>query len=395
MNTDVAPRLGGWQQAWRLVAAAALGIFFWLSTGAALPRGCATGTCSWFVTGDPLVALGCLTALLWRRRFPLAVAMAVAIAAGASVLAIGAALLALCSLSTRRRPVQIGVVALSFVAASQLTLVLYPVKSPPGSVWLQLALTALCAGIAVAIGVAIGARRVEVQSLRERAESTEREQSARAAQARALERNRIAREMHDVLAHRISLVAMQAGVLDHRGNLSAEENRMLIRGIADGSHQALEELRDVLGVLRAVPGRPEPPQPSLDRIPELVADARASGLDVAFTTTVTGKPSDVVGRTCYRVIQEGLTNAAKHAPGAHVHVTVEGTAGRELHASIHNSPATRTTTARPPASGFGLLGLAERITLADGELSHHPTPDGGYVLTAQLPWPDHDHEKRS
>ncbi|WP_055564260.1 sensor histidine kinase [Streptomyces atriruber] len=395
MNTDVAPRLGGWQQTGRLVAAAALGIFFWLSTGAALPRGCATGTCSWFVTGDPLVALGCLTALLWRRRFPLAVAMTVAVASGASVLAIGAALLALCSISTHRRPARIGVVALGFVAASQLTLVFYPVTSPPGSVWLQLAPTALCAGIAVAVGVAIGARRVEMQSLRERAESTEREQSARAAQARALERNRIAREMHDVLAHRISLVAMQAGVLDHRGNLSAEENRMLIRGIADGSHQALEELRDVLGVLRAVPGRPEPPQPSLDRIPELVADARASGVDVTLTTTVTGKPSDVVGRTCYRVIQEGLTNAAKHAPGAQVHVTVEGTAGDELLASIHNSPATRTTTARPPASGFGLLGLAERITLADGELSHHPTPDGGYVLTARLPWPHHDHGKRS
>ncbi|MFE7277920.1 sensor histidine kinase [Streptomyces sp. NPDC057623] len=394
MNTDVAPRLEGWQQTWRLVAAAALGIPFWLSTGAALPRGCAADTCSWFVTGDPLVALGCLTALLWRRRFPLAVALAVAIASSASTLAIGAALLALCSISTRRRPVEIGVVALVYVTASQFTLVLYPVKVPPGSLWLQLALTALSAGIAVAMGAAIGARRVEVRSLRERAESAEREQIARAAQVRALERNRIAREMHDVLAHRISLVAMQAGVLDHRGNLTTEENRTLIRGIADGSHQALEELRDVLGVLRADPGSPEPPQPSLDRIPELVAEARTSGLDVTLTTTVTGRPSDAVGRTCYRVIQEGLTNAAKHAPGAHVHITVEGTAGHELHVGVLNSPPT-TTTAQPPASGFGLLGLAERITLAEGELNHHPTPDGGYVLTAHLPWPHHDDERRA
>ncbi|MFD7323281.1 sensor histidine kinase [Streptomyces sp. NPDC059875] len=394
MNTDLVPRLGGWQQTWRLVAAGALGIPFWLSTVAALPRGCATDTCSWLVTGDPLVALGCLTALLWRRRFPLAVAMGVTISSSASTLATGAALLALCSISTRRRPVEIEVVALVYVAASQLALVLYPIKRPPGSLWLQLALPALSAGIAAAMGVAIGARRVEVRSLRERAESAEREQTARAEQARALERNRIAREMHDVLAHRISLVAMQAGVLDHRGNLTTEENRMLIRGIADGSHQALEELRDVLGVLRADPGRPEPPQPSLDRIPELVADARTSGLDVTLTTTVTGEPSDVVGRTCYRVIQEGLTNAVKHAPGAPVHITVEGTAGDELRVSVHNSPATTTTT-RPPASGFGLLGLAERITLAGGSLSHHPTPDGGFVLTAHLPWANHDHEKRS
>ncbi|MCX5206195.1 histidine kinase [Streptomyces sp. NBC_00237] len=394
MNEDVVPRLAGWQQTWRLVAAAALGVPFWLSTAVVLPRGCATDSCSWLVTGDPLVALGCLAVLLWRRRFPLAVALVVAVASGASTLAVGAALLALCSMSARRRPVEIGVVACVYVAASQLALMLYPVTSPSGPMWLQLALPALSAGIAVAMGVAVGARRVEVLSLRQRAESAEREQTAREAQARALERNRIAREMHDVLAHRISLVALQAGVLDHRRTLTTEENRTLIRGIADGSHQALEELRDVLGVLRADPDGPEPPQPSLDRIPELVADARTSGLDVSLTTTVTGEPSDVVGRTCYRVLQEALTNAAKHAPGAPVHITVAGTAGDELHVSVHNSPAT-TPTDRPPTSGFGLLGLAERVALTGGELSHHSTHDGGYLLTAHLPWPDHDHGERS
>lgn len=389
---DVAPRLGWWQQAWRLVATAAVGIPLWLSVGVLL-RGQTGETGSWFVIGDPLVALGCLTALLWRRRFPLAVAMTVAIASTASALASGAAFLALVSLSTRRRPVESGVVGLTFVTASQFTGGLYPVQRSPGSWWLELTFPALTAGIAVAMGMAIGARRVEVRSLRDRAESAEREQAARAAQARALERNRIAREMHDVLAHRISLVAMQAGVLDHRADLTVEENRVLVRGIADGSHQALEELRDVLGVLRADPGRPEPPQPSLDRIPELVADARTSGLDVTLTTTVPGTPSDVVGRTCYRIVQEGLTNAAKHAPGAHVHITLEGTAGDSLEVSVHNSPAT-TATAPPPASGFGLLGLTERITLAGGELDHRPTPDNGYLLTARLPWPNPTHEKR-
>ena len=390
---DVAPRLGWWQQTWRLVAAAAIGIPLWLSIGVLL-REQQGGTGSWFVIGDPLVALGCLAALLWRRRFPLAVALTVAIASNASALATGAALLALGSVSTRRRPVEIGVVALAYVIASQVSVGFYPVQSSPGSLWYQLAFPVLTAGIAVAAGMAIGARRVEVRSLRDRAESAEREQTARAAQARAMERNRIAREMHDVLAHRISLVAMQAGVLDHRGDLTAEENRVLVRAIADGSHQALEELRDVLGVLRADPGRPEPPQPSLDRIPDLVADARTSGLDVTLTTTVTGTPSDAVGRTCYRIVQEGLTNAAKHASGAHVHITLEGTAGGRLDVSVRNSPAT-TATAPPPASGFGLLGLSERIDLAGGKLTHHPTPDHGYLLTAQLPWPNPTHEKRT
>ncbi|MER7054110.1 MULTISPECIES: histidine kinase [unclassified Streptomyces] len=395
MNTDVAPRLGGWQQTWRLVAAAAVGVPVWLSTGVLLSREPTTGTGSWFLIADPLVALGCLTVLLWRRRFPLTVALTVAIVSPASALATGAALVAMGSLATRRRPVEIGAVVVAYVTASQFTAGLYPVQSPPGWWWFQLAVPALTAGIAVAVGMAVGARRVEVRSLRDRAESAEREQTARAAQARALERNRIAREMHDVLAHRISLVAMQAGVLNHRGDLAAEENRVLVRGIAEGSHQALEELRDVLGVLRADPGLPEPPQPSIDLIPDLVADARTSGLDVTLTTTVTGRPSDVAGRTCYRIVQEGLTNAAKHAPGTRVHVTLEGKAGDSLTVGVRNSPTTVTKKARPPASGFGLLGLTERINLAGGELDHRPTPDNGYVLTARLPWPNATREKRT
>ncbi|MFD5202612.1 sensor histidine kinase [Streptomyces sp. NPDC058375] len=392
MNTDGAPRLGWWQQTWRLAAAAALSVPVWLYVGVLL-HGQDAGPGAWFRIGDPLVALGCLAALLWRRRFPLAVALTVAIASTMSTLATGAALVALGSISTRRRPVEIGAVALAYVTASQFAGGVYPLQNPPGMFWLQLALPALTAGIAVAAGMAVGARRVEVRSLRDRAESAEREQTARAAQARVLERNRIAREMHDVLAHRISLVAMQAGVLDHRGDLGAEENRLLVRGIAEGSHQALEELRDVLGVLRADPGHPEPPQPSLDRVPDLVADARASGLDATLTTTVTGTPADAVGRTCYRVVQEGLTNAARHAPGAPVRITLAGAAGEGLGVDVRNDPATERTTHRPPASGFGLLGLAERVGLAGGTLHHRPTPDNGYVLTARLPWPNPTHGK--
>ncbi|MBQ0850817.1 sensor histidine kinase [Streptomyces sp. BH-SS-21] len=389
------PRLGVWQQTWRLTAAVVVSLPIWLTT-LVLTRKEPGGSDAWVLVTDPLIALGCLTLLLWRRRWPLAVALAVAVASTASALATGAALLALCSISTRRRPVEMGAVALAYVIASLVAVKMYPVQgSADVSWWVQVVVPSLTAGIAVAAGVAVGARRVEVRSLRERAESAEREQSARAAQARAMERNRIAREMHDVLAHRISLVAMQAGVLDHRRDLPADENRVLVRGIAEGSHQALEELREVLGVLRADPGRPEPPQPSLDRIPELVADARTSGLDVRLTDTVTATPPGGVGRTCYRIVQEALTNAAKHAPGAVVHVTLDGGTGGTLDISVRNGPAP-LRVARPPASGFGLLGLGERITLAGGELDHRPTSEGGYVLTARLPWPDgpvHSHEK--
>ncbi|MFL9652277.1 sensor histidine kinase [Streptomyces sp. PB17] len=396
MNKDVVPRLGAWQHAWRLLVAAVVSVPVWLSA-LALLRDRSGDPGSWILVGDPLVALGCLTVLLWRRRWPRTVALAVTVASTVSALATGAALLALCSVATRRRPVEIGTVVVAYVGASRLAGVVYPTQDAAAALWwVQVVVPALTAGIAVAAGMAVGARRVEVRSLRERAESAEREQSARAAQARALERNRIAREMHDVLAHRISLVAMQAGVLDHRGgDLSADENRVLVRGIAEGSHQALEELREVLGVLRADPGRPEPPQPSLDRVPDLVADTRASGLDVRLTSAVTATPPDGVGRTCYRIVQEGLTNAAKHAPGAVVWVTLDGAEGGTLDVGVRNGPAP-LRPARPPASGFGLLGLGERVAVAGGELGHRPTTDGGYVLTARLPWPDgpaHRHER--
>ncbi|MFC8738314.1 sensor histidine kinase [Streptomyces sp. NPDC057176] len=395
MNTEVVPRSGAWQHAWRLAVAAVVSLPLWLST-AALMRSRFGDPGAWVLVGDPLVGLGCLAVLPWRRRWPVPVAVAVTVASSVSALATGAALLALCSVATRRRPVEIGAAVLAYVTASRLAGEVYPVQGSAGSMWwVQVVVPALTAGTAVAAGMAVGARRVEVRSLRERAESAEREQSARAAQVRALERNRIAREMHDVLAHRISLVAMQAGVLDHRGDLSAEENRVLVRGIAEGAHQALEELREVLGVLRADPGRPEPPQPSLDRVPDLVADTRTSGLDVRLTSTVTATPPDGVGRTCYRIVQEALTNAAKHAPGAVVRVTLDGAAGGTLDIGVRNGPAP-PRPARPSASGFGLLGLGERITVAGGELGHHPTPDGGYVLTARLPWPKgpaHHHER--
>ncbi|MEV6909918.1 histidine kinase [Amycolatopsis sp. NPDC051071] len=389
MITDAAPPLRPWQQIWRLLAAAALGVVLWILVAAQVPPGYGGPRVAWLVTGDPLIAIGCLVALLWRRRFPVVIAIGVIIASTASVLSGGAAMLALCSLATRRRPVETLVAAALCVVSTLFTADLYPQRAVPEPLWLTLSVPLLMVGIVVAVGAAIGARREELRSLRERAESAEREQLARAAEARILERHRIAREMHDVLAHRVSLVAMQAGVLGHRVDLPPAQVAELARGIADGSHQALEELRDVLGVLRAGPEGLEPPQPSLADLPALVADARALGLDVEFSVTTSGEPPDAIARTVYRIVQEGLTNAGKHAPGARVAVTVEGKAGDGVGVTIRDSGASRRVTG-PPASGFGLLGLAERVALAGGELDHHREPDGGFVLGARLPWQIHE-----
>ncbi|WP_219152456.1 sensor histidine kinase [Amycolatopsis sp. TNS106] len=388
MITDAGaqPPLRAWGEAWRLLAAAGMGVLLWLITAAQLPVGAAGPRVGWLTTGDPLLALACLIALPWRRRFPVVITTAVILVSTVSVLAAGASLLALCSLATRRRPAETAFAAVLSVVTAVLIVDLYPQREAPGPLWLLISLPTLMVGIVVAVGAAIGARREEVRSLRERVESAEREQAARAAEARIMERHRIAREMHDVLAHRVSLVAMQAGVLGHRADLPADQVAELARGIADGSHQALEELRDVLGVLRAGPEGLEPPQPSLADLPALVADARALGLDVTLTTTIPGEPPDAIARTVYRVVQEGLTNAGKHAPGASVAVTVEGEAGDGVRATIRDSGVARAVEG-PPASGFGLLGLSERVGLAGGELDHHAEPGGGFVLAARLPWP--------
>ncbi|MEU6120836.1 histidine kinase [Streptomyces sp. NPDC047123] len=377
------------RHAWRLLAAAALGVPFWFLTAIQMPYGYVREGGYWFVTGDPLVALVALAALARRRRHPLPTALVAVAAAAVSVLATGAAFLALTSIAAHRRSVWTGSVMATYLLAAQGAMGLYPVRGEPPSPWLALLLSALSAGIAVAVGLAIGSRRAEVRSLWERAVSAEREQSARAAHARSQERTRIAREMHDVLGHRISRVALHAGVLDHRGDLTPEENRMLVRSILDSSHQALEELRDVLGVLRSEPERPEPPQPSMELIPDLVAEAHAAGLDVTYTGTVRHDPPDPIGRTCYRVAQEGLSNAAKHAAGSRVRITVEGAPGDGLRVTVRNSPAPAPRGTALPSSGYGLLGLTERVTLAGGELHHRPTSDGGHLLTARLPWPDH------
>ncbi len=374
-----------WQQAWRLLAAAVIGVLIWMVPASQLPAS-AGPIGEWLLIGDPLVAIGCLVAVAWRRRYPLTVATAVTIASTASSVASGPALLALGSLATRRRPVHTALVAVMSVVTGVMTNRLYPHRDGPDPLWFACVSAALVVGIVVAVGVAVGARREELRSLRQRARIAEREQAARATEARILERHRIAREMHDVLAHRVSRVAMQAGVLGHRDDLPPDQVAVLARGIADGSHRALEELRDVLGVLRASPDGREPPQPSLAGIAELAADARAHGTDVTYTAAATGEPPEVVARTAYRIVQEGLTNAGKHAPGGRVRVTVSGAAGDGLRVTVADSGPAAGVAGPPVASGYGLLGLAERVSLAGGEISHGPAPGGGFVLDAELPW---------
>jgi len=240
------------------------------------------------------------------------------------------------------------------------------------------------------VGMVIRARRQLVLSLRDRAERAEAEQQLRVAQARALERNRIAREMHDVLAHRISLLSLHAGALEVQPDAASERVTAAAGVIRASAHQALQDLREVIGVLRddGPEGPPERPQPTLGELPALADESRSAGVKVRLDV---GVEADAVpagtGRTAYRIVQEALTNARKHAPGTAVRVAVGGAAGDGLTIDVRNPwPITGPALAIPGA-GTGLIGLAERASLAGGRLSHGRTAQNEFALTAWLPWP--------
>ncbi|MDQ2588287.1 sensor histidine kinase [Saccharothrix yanglingensis] len=231
------------------------------------------------------------------------------------------------------------------------------------------------------------ARGQLVDSLRERAERAEREQVLLAERARAAERRRLAEEMHDVVTHRLSLVVLHAGAL---GVGSAEP---AVRAAAEDIRQAcalaLTELRDLVGVLRTggevtagAPAEPTAPDPRT-----LVDEARAVGERVSYSAGgVPGRVSPTVRRTAYRVVQESLTNARKHAPGAEVAVVVDYR-GDGVTVRVTNGPArwAADDALASSGSGVGLLGLGQRVELVGGALHAGPTPDGGFRVDAALP----------
>ncbi|WP_307798322.1 sensor histidine kinase [Actinoplanes flavus] len=334
---------------------------------------------------------GCVLAqaLWWRHRRPVAVAVLLSLV---SVVAEGAGVASLIALFTvvtlrRGRPTVL-VTALSLVTGL-LFAWLHPDPTVPMAI--TIALTAAINAATVAIGLAARARRELIASLRERAARAEEETRLRADRLRSLERERIAREMHDALAHRISMVSLHAGALQIRPDLTPEEVAKAAATIRDSAHQALEDLREILGVLRAGDGDDLRPQPGLHDLDDLLADARRAGVRVSAVNHLDGLPvSASLGRTLYRLIQEGLTNAGKHAPGTSVRLLVESTGEGELHLLISN-PLPGVTRSVVPGAGAGLVGLAERVELLHGRLSHgvrdHPGAGLSFDLEAWLPWP--------
>jgi signal transduction histidine kinase len=371
------PRISLWGHTWRFVLSLTITVIAWL------PIVDDQSELQWALD----VALGLLAYVVvfgFHRRWPVPVALLAGLVAGASSIASGPAVLAAVSVATRRRWREIALVGSVGFAAQQFFVTVQPGDNPE-PFWVLLSINAVATAAMLGWGMYIGSRRELLWTLRHRAETAESEQELRVAQARANERARIAREMHDVLAHRISQVSMHAGALSFREDLTPEQVHTSASVIRDKAHEALTDLRGVLGVLRGADGEPAlAPQPTYADLGQLVAEARESGLNLAFYDRVSasGEIPDAAGRTLYRIVQEGITNARKHAPGSLLTVELTGSPEDGLDVVMRNPFGFGSAM---PGSGLGLVGLTERAELRGGRLDVR-REDDTFVLHAWIPW---------
>ena len=322
-------------------------------------------------------------------RWPVPGALALAVLAAVSPAATPPATVGTLHVALNRRFAVAVAVGLVGIVAHVVRGLWRPVGGLPFTWWVVLVILGHAA--LVGWGALVQARRSLLASLRERAHRAEAEQGRRIAEARTSERTRIAREMHDVLAHRLSLVATYAGALEYRPDAPPDQLARAAGVIRAGVHQALSELRDVIALLRdeePADDSRERPQPVLADLPALMEESRAAGMSIRLEDQLadTSGLAASAGRTAYRVVQEALTNARKHATGQPVQVILSGTAGTRLTIEVRNPvphhPATGPVTL---GTGTGLVGLTERVHLAGGELDHQVAA-GEFRVQAWLPW---------
>ena len=349
---------------------------------------------------DALLGLCSLVLLTRRDQRPLLVASLTTALMAGSAASFGPAVVALYSLALLRSGRRVMVVGAVFLVSQVVAEASSVASSEPGASADpgDLAVGVLVLAVPVAVGYYISARRQLIAMLEERARTAEREQALVAEAAREAERTRIAREMHDVLAHRISLVALHAGALAYRDDLTPAETAETAATIQANAQLALAELRQVLGVLRAGPASDlavaavEAPQPTLAELPALLADAREAGMTVRLEAGPLGRRgrapalSTTLSRTAFRIVQEALTNARKHAPGSPVDVRLTGSPGGALEVEVRNAALPGAAPDPSPSAGVGLLGLDERAQLVGGRLVHGLQPDGTFIVGAWLPW---------
>src|SRR5215831_6658216 len=268
----------------------------------------------------------------------------------------------------------------AFAAVGMMTLVAARIWDPSVSV---ITIAVLRTAVGPLLALYFTARHEMLQALRDRAERAERERDLLAERARAEERARLAGEMHDVVTHQVSLMVLQAGAL---GITAADEaTRQAAEELRATGVQALDELRDLVGILRTTPEGDQ--APSVLDLAGLVAESTAVGTPAELVQDDDpALASPLVGRTVYQVVREALTNVRKHAPGAHVVVRV-GYGESQVQLSVRNTAAVAPPDGGLAAtgSGLGLASLRQRIELVHGTLRASGTPDGGFCLEAAMP----------
>jgi signal transduction histidine kinase len=244
--------------------------------------------------------------------------------------------------------------------------------------------------IAWVLGDNIRTRRAYLAELEARAARLEREREERDERAVAGERNRIARELHDVIAHNVSVMVVQASAGEEVFDTDPSRARESLAAVASTGRAALTELRRLLGVIRSEEGEDTPayaPQPGLEYLDELVGQVRETGL--AVDVTVLGEPRELpegVGLCAYRIVQEALTNTLKHADATRAQVSLRYVADAlELQVLDDGRGA---APVNGDGSGHGLIGMRERVALFGGELSARSRPDHGYEVIARIPLED-------
>jgi signal transduction histidine kinase len=334
-----------------------------------------------------LLAAVSVAALLLRRRWPfaaLAIIVGAVIAAspnGATKLPVLVALYAIAS----TRPWRASAIVVAILVAASLLDAL--VDGSPVGVGDEIGFVVQATAV-VAVGLYVAARRASIDALRERAERLDRERELLADRAVAEERVRIAQELHDVVAHNVSLIVVKAQAL----GATVPDDRVAeaTDGIADLGRQAMTEMHRTLKLLRTTDddAAQRSPQPGLANLDMLLDQARAAGLDVRLA--VEGEPRELsqsLDLSAFRIVQEALTNVLKHAGQARANVTV-GYRTQALELSVVDSGNGTPTPARglTAAGGHGLVGMRERAAMFGGTLSARPRADRGFEVNAVLPY---------
>ncbi|MFJ6821842.1 sensor histidine kinase [Streptomyces niveus] len=243
----------------------------------------------------------------------------------------------------------------------------------------------LMAGV---LGHSVRNRRAYLAAVEERARRAEESRDGEARRRVAEERVRIARELHDLVAHQITLANAQATVAAHLFDIRPEQTRKSLRELVETTGHALDELRSTVGLLRQSgdTAGPAEPAPGLSRLPALLASFRGAGLEVSVEQEGTARPlAPGVDLTAYRIVQEALTNVTKHAATGTARVHLAWSRDRVTVTVADDGEGAVAVHGRPP--GYGLIGMRERATAAGGQLSAGRRPEGGFLVSAELPLP--------